>query len=88
MKLTSGICFAAALALASSFAMAQTADDIKWVNKCIADNKNEGAKPEVVRKYCECMNDKMDDNERKSVTEWEKTHKKEMDECSKAAGWK
>lgn len=64
------------------------ADDVKWVNKCIADNKNEGAKPEVVKKYCECMNSKMDDNESKSISQWEKTHPDEMKQCEKAAGWK
>lgn len=64
------------------------ADDKKWIAQCIKDNKDEGAKPEVVRKYCTCMNDKMDANETKSITEWEKTHKKEAAECSKKAGWK
>lgn len=64
------------------------ADDKKWIAQCMKDNKDEGAKPEVVRKYCTCMNDKMDANETKSITEWEKTHKKEAAECSKKAGWK
>ena len=30
-------------------------DDIKWIAKCMDDNKNEGQTVEVVRKYCECM---------------------------------
>lgn len=64
------------------------ADDKKWVAQCVKDNKDEGAKPEVIKKYCTCMNDKMDANETKSITEWEKTHKKEAAECSKKAGWK
>jgi hypothetical protein len=64
------------------------ADDTKWVNQCIVDNKGEGAKPEVVKKYCECMNSKMDDNETKSISQWEKTHEKEQKECSAKAGWK
>jgi len=75
------LCFAGGLARAD-------ADDDKWIAKCVADNKNEGAKESVVKKYCECMNDKMDKGETKSVTEWEKTHKKETTECSKEAGWK
>jgi hypothetical protein len=64
------------------------ADDVKWINQCIKDNKDEGAKAAVVRKYCECMNNMMDASETRSITEWEKTHKKERDDCSRKAGWK
>ena len=73
---------------ANSLAVAQDADDKKWIAQCVRDNREEGAKAAVVRKYCECMNDKMDANETRSISQWEKTHKKEMDECSKQAGWK
>ena len=69
-------------------AAAQTADDKKWVAQCVTDNKNEGAKEEVVLKYCTCMNDKMDNNETKSITQWEKTHATERQACDKVAGWK
>ena len=31
------------------------ADDVKWINQCIADNKG-GASDAVIRKYCFCMN--------------------------------
>jgi len=82
-------------ALALSFAVApasaqkMNADDVKWVNQCIDDNKGEaGATPAITRKYCMCMNEKMDDNEKQSITQWEKTHKKEQTACSKEAGWK
>ncbi|OQX25073.1 MAG: hypothetical protein BWK80_17520 [Desulfobacteraceae bacterium IS3] len=61
---------------------------MKWIAQCIMDNKDEGQPMEVVQKYCECMNSKMDDNETQSVTQWEKSHKKEQKECSDAAGWK
>lgn len=67
---------------------AQTADDVKWVDKCIKDNKFEGKSADVVKKYCECMNEKMDDNETQSVTQWEKAHPKEQKECDEKAGWK
>ena len=63
-------------------------DDVKWINQCIKDNKDEGTKPEVVKKYCECMNNKMDDNETRSITQWERKNPKARDECSKKAGWK
>jgi hypothetical protein len=64
------------------------ADDTKWINKCIADNKAEGQTAETVKTYCTCMNNKMDDNETQSISQWEKTHKKENEECSRKAGWK
>jgi hypothetical protein len=78
--------FAASVVFAgSSFA---GADDEAWIKKCVADNKSEGATPEVVKKYCTCMNSKMDDNETKSISSWEKTHPDEMHACEKQAGWK
>ncbi len=64
------------------------ADDVKWVAQCIKDNKNEGAKEEVVFKYCACMNEKMDDNETRSITQWEKANPKAAEACSKKSGWK
>ena len=65
-----------------------TADDYKWVAKCIEDNKDQGQTAEVVKKYCECMNSKMDANESQSVTQWEKSHPQERKECDQKAGWK
>ncbi|OYX79966.1 MAG: hypothetical protein B7Y77_01175 [Bradyrhizobium sp. 35-63-5] len=77
----------AGLCLASGAALAATTDDVKWINKCLADNK--GDAPEgVVLKYCTCMNNKMDDNETLSITAWEKTHPTERKACDKEAGWK
>jgi hypothetical protein len=84
-----------ATALVLSFAAApasaqkMNADDVKWVNQCIDDNKGEaGATPAIARSYCTCMNEKMDSSETRSITTWEKSHKKERDACSKQAGWK
>ncbi|HLH87688.1 MAG TPA: hypothetical protein VKX28_04450 [Xanthobacteraceae bacterium] len=72
-----------------TFAQAATADDIKWINQCIADNKGQpGATPDIVKKYCTCMNEKMDNNETQSISQWEKTHKAEREACDKEAGWK
>lgn len=76
------------LTLNASSAFAQmSADDLKWINRCIADNKRGGASPEVVRKYCICMNEKMDDNENLSITQWEKKNPEAMKACDKEAGW-
>ena len=78
---------AAGCAFAAASAGAATTDDVKWINQCVADNKG-GAADEVVLKYCTCMNNKMSDNETQSISQWEKTHKTEMEACSKQAGWK
>ena len=64
-------------------------DDVKWINQCIADNKGEpGGTPEVVRKYCMCMNEEMDDNETRTVTQFEKANPKIRAKCDEAVGWK
>jgi hypothetical protein len=77
------------LASTAAFAQALNADDMKWINRCISDNKAEpGGTPEIVRKYCMCMNEKMDKNETQSVTTWEKSHPQERTACDKEAGWK
>lgn len=65
-----------------------SSDDIKWIAKCMDDNKDQGKPAEVVSKYCECMVEKMDDNETQTVTQWEKTHPQEQKECDEKAGWK
>src|SRR5262249_52275397 len=63
-------------------------DDAKWIAQCVSDNKNAKVPVEVITKYCTCMNNKMDDNETQSITQWEKTHKAEREACDKEAGWK
>lgn len=78
----------AATMFLSGAALAGKADDAKWIAQCVKDNKNEGAKEEVVYKYCQCMNDKMDDNETRSISEWEKSNPKARKDCEKKAGWK
>lgn len=83
--------FAAAFLIAAVSASGSAfagADDVKWVNQCLQDNKAEGAPEAVVRKYCECMNNKMDDNETRTITVWEKANPEARKACEKEAGWK
>ena len=63
-------------------------DDIKWIGQCVSDNKDEGQTPQVITSYCTCMNNKMSSNETRSITQWEKSHKREMEACATQAGWK
>ena len=71
----------------AAFAQAMNADDLKWVNQCISDNKG-GASDAIIRKYCICMNEKMDNNETRSITEWEKANPRARAACDKESGWK
>jgi hypothetical protein len=90
MKLVAVVLGLAAAAMsANSAAVAQqmNADDLKWINQCIADNRG-GASPEVIRKYCICMNEKMDSNETRSISEWEKSNPAARAACDKESGWK
>ena len=73
--------------LTSTASRAVTADDVRWINQCVADSRGLGASANVVLNYCTCMVNKMDDNETQSVTQWEKTHVAERRACASAAGW-
>lgn len=91
MKIIAAALAALTVTVISHAALAQSmsADDMKWVNQCITDNKAEkGATPAIVRAYCVCMNEKMDDNETRSITQWEKANPKARVACEKQAGWK
>ncbi len=74
--------------LGASSSLFANADDTKWISQCIKDNKDSGAKEEVVYKYCACMNDKMSSSETLSISQWEKKNPKEMKDCEKKAGWR
>ena len=90
MRLTAVLLLVAGSMMLNKAAFAQqslSADDVKWINQCIVDNKG-GASSPIVRHYCFCMNEKMDNNEAKSISVWEKTHAKERAECDKDSGWK
>jgi hypothetical protein len=70
-----------------ALAQRQSADDTKWITVCVDDNKDEGQSAPVVLKYCTCMNNKMSNNETRSITQWEKANPNAQEACSKEAGW-
>lgn len=86
--ITLAVAAVAASALLGSAPARADADDAKWVAQCVKDNKDEGQAVEVITKYCTCMNNKMSSNETRSITQWEKANKREMEACSTEAGWK
>jgi hypothetical protein len=87
MKIATLALALAGFAFAGNAAIAATTDDVKWINRCVNDNKGDAAS-DVVLKYCTCMNNKMSDNESQSITAWEKTHVAERKACDREAGWR
>jgi len=86
MKCTTALLIAGSF-FAATAAIAATTDDVKWINRCVSDNKGAAAES-VTLKYCTCMNNKMSDSETQSITQWEKTHVAERKACDTEAGWK
>jgi len=86
-KLKTGLFCVLVSLLACGPALADS-DDVKWVAQCLKDNKDEGAKLEVVTKYCTCMNNKMGADETRTITVWEKANPQARKACEKEAGWK
>ena len=68
-------------------------DDAKWIARCLQDNANakdstgKAIPVEVLTKYCTCMNNKMSNNETRTITQWEKANPRAQEACSKEAGW-
>ncbi len=87
MKVSTAVLIIVGCALTWASAGAATTDDVKWINQCVSDNKGD-ASEQVVLKYCTCMNNKMSENETRSITQWEKSHPVERAACDKEAGWK
>jgi hypothetical protein len=85
--LIAALAVAATMASLPAQAQRQSADDTKWITACVADNKDEGQAAPVVLKYCTCMNNKMSNNETRSITQWEKANPVAMEACGKVAGW-
>ena len=92
MKLTSILVLTAGIIVAGAYANGRvyaqlSKDDVKWINQCIADNKGEpGGTPEIVRKYCMCMNEEMDDNETRSVTPVRESQSEDPRQVRQAVG--
>lgn len=88
-KILLAIFAGALLTSGAAFAQQMTADDLRWVNQCIRDSAGRSApSQEIVRKYCICMNEKMGDNETRSISQWEQANPNAMADCDRVSGWK
>lgn len=81
------LCIIIALATGSSLNVARAADREASIKQCVTDNKDEGQAAEAVSSYCSCMAGKMSASETASITDWEASHKAEMDACAAGANW-
>lgn len=77
----------AVLATAGCVTTSSSAEDRRWINQCIRDNRDEGESRRVVTAYCTCMVNRMSDNETRSVTQWERANPRARRECAREAGW-
>jgi len=73
--------------LIAGSALAQSTDDVKWVNQCVRDSASYAVSQQVKIMYCTCMVSKMSDNETRSVTQWERANPAARDDCARRAGW-
>lgn len=87
MKFAFSALLLAGSVLAGTAALAQSADDKKWVNQCLSDNKDAKVAASIVAAYCTCMNSKMSDNETRSITQWEKANPNARKACEQQSGW-
>ena len=62
-------------------------DDELWIAQCVKDNASSDVKEVTLLKYCDCMNDEMDDDDEMSISEWELSHPNEKRACRKKAKW-
>ena len=86
--LTLSVLLAGSILGNGALAQSMNEDDLKWINQCIRDNRDEGASASVVRAYCLCMNEKMDSSEERSITQWEKSNPGARRACERQAGWR
>ncbi len=69
------LCLLGALVATAPVAAAElSAADLAWIDKCVADRKIEQLDPVKLRKYCECMQEIVDDNEPFTVSELEHSY--------------
>ena len=67
---------------------AGASEDAKYVDQCVRDSAGMAATQQVKIMYCTCMVGKMDDNETRSVSQWERANPAVATECARLAGWK
>lgn len=78
---------ALALAGCNTTGSSSSSDDRRWINQCLRDNAGENVSRRIVTAYCSCMNDRMSNNETRSISQWERANPRAQRECSRQAGW-
>lgn len=65
-----------------------SADDRRWINQCLRDNRDARVPTRMVRDYCTCMNDRMPNHETRSITQWERANPRAREACERRSGWR
>jgi hypothetical protein len=76
----------ALLAAVPATAAELSAADLAWIDTCIADRMIEQLNPARLRKYCECMQEIVENNEPLTVSELEHSYPPAHVMCHDAAG--
>lgn len=87
MKFALSALLLAGSVVAATAVFAESADDRKWINQCLRDNRDAKVAASIVNAYCTCMNSKMSDNETRSITQWEKANPNARKDCDRQSGW-
>jgi hypothetical protein len=69
-------------------AFAGDMDSMQWIAQCVKDNSAATVSADVVSKYCACMNNRMDNNDTKTITQWENENPNARQACERESGWK
>ncbi|NKE48052.1 hypothetical protein HB662_24960 [Roseomonas frigidaquae] len=69
-------------------AQSASSDDRRWINQCLRDNRDARVSQRVVHAYCSCMNDRMSNNETRSITQWERANPRAREACERRSGWR
>lgn len=87
-RVLAALCLPLCLLVPGAASAQMTTDDLKWVNQCLADNASAKVGRDVVRAYCVCMNNKMSNNETRSISQWEKANPQARAACDRESGWR
>ena len=66
----------------------RASEDARFVDQCVRDSAGMSATQSVKIMYCTCMVGKMDDNETRSVSQWEIANPAIAAECARLSGWR
>jgi hypothetical protein len=86
MRLLLALTVVAAIALPAQAAPKLTAADRAWIDACVSDRKQTGRSAKMLRAYCVCMQEVVEDNQPLGITELERSYPPAHLACRRQAG--